>query len=215
MAYLAIAMSAEQSFQKKRRLFSAFVLSKADQEMCAAAAASNDLLLRWFRLVPKENLHLTLHFYGDQEDAWAERVKAVFRSATADHRTERGGGGIELQFDCAGFFPDFRRPRVFWLGSKVLPPEMVELVARVNRGFKEADLQFEEAGREFFPHLTVGRLKKRESALPPKGWADRVVAPFKDNADWAFRVSIQNIGLFESHLSPKGPTYDLLGEYPL
>src|ERR1700692_971835 len=75
-------------------------------ELRGADASSSKNKARWVR---PENLHVTLKFIGNVD---ADKLDSI-RNALAEVRSE---GGVELNFRGLGFFPNEKRPRVFWAG---------------------------------------------------------------------------------------------------
>ena len=106
--------------------------------------------------VRAQNLHYTLRFLGEVEEA---RIPAVTHAA---RDAVRGAASFRLALGGAGAFPDFRRPRVLWIGARQ-GGEALELLAKSlqealrRQGFGRAD-------QPFRAHLTVGRV--RDAARP-------------------------------------------------
>ena len=134
------------------RLFAAVPLSPA-----ALGAAKSTLQrleaegwpVRWVR---EAGLHLTLKFLGEQPPESATGIaRAMDGVATRHRRFVMRLGGI-------GAFPNFRRPRVVWMG--VTPDPRLELL---HHDVEEAcaSLGFDVEGRAFRPHLTLARVRDR------------------------------------------------------
>ncbi len=97
-------------------------------------------------------LHLTLKFLGEQPPESATGIaRAMDGVATRHRRFVMRLGGI-------GAFPNFRRPRVVWMG--VTPDPRLELL---HHDVEEAcaSLGFDVEGRAFRPHLTLARVRDR------------------------------------------------------
>src|SRR5579864_821033 len=77
-----------------------------DELRAADASSSSKDRARWVR---PENLHVTLKFIGNLD---ASKLDSI-RAALAEVRSETG---VQLRFRGLGFFPNDRRPRVFWAG---------------------------------------------------------------------------------------------------
>src|SRR5207249_53247 len=79
------------------------------EALWAATARARDLGLpvKWVR---GEGLHLTLKFLGDVADEREPELAAALTRAAA------GARGLALALGGFGEFPDFRRPRVVWVG---------------------------------------------------------------------------------------------------
>jgi len=130
------------------RLFVALNLPPPVREaLWAATARLRDLELpvKWVR---GEGVHLTLKFLGDVADEREPELAAALTSAAAGART------LSLALGGFGVFPDFRRPRVVWVG--IAPEPGLEILQhRVEQEF--AALGFPTEARPFRPHVTLGR----------------------------------------------------------
>ena len=144
--------------------------------------------IRW---VSADHLHLTLLFIGyvprDTGRDIAERLQAPFAVPAFD-----------LAVGGPGTFPEAGGPRVVWLGitEGVAPLQVVarEVAARL------ADVEFRREARPFSPHLTLGRFKERGHAADRDALLAEQVRP-------AGRCRVDHVTLYQSRLSPQGPTY--------
>src|SRR2546423_921021 len=73
--------------------------------------------LSWIR---EPQLHLTVKFLGEQPDDMAPRIADAMRGVGARNRV------VDAQIGGIGAFPNFRRPRVVWIG--VTPEPKLELL---------------------------------------------------------------------------------------
>src|ERR1700722_2452166 len=73
---------------------------------------------RWVRT---EGIHVTLKFIGEVNE---DRVAAIESALDA----VKSSGPVEMSFRGVGFFPDARRPRVFWAGIEG-SPNLAEIAA--------------------------------------------------------------------------------------
>lgn len=136
------------------------------------------------------NLHLTLRFCGDVEPA---RVEAL-GDAVAPWVRRLPPPAVRLVG--GGAFPDAHRPRFLWIGvESALEP----LVGAIEGAVRAFGLGPQERG--YVPHLTVGRVRD--------GRADRVAAALLEVGEVASFMP-DRVGLFESHLGPDGPRYELI-----
>ena len=106
------------------------------------------LAARWVRI---EGVHLTLKFIGEVPPEKIEPIKASLARI-------RIPDSIELKFRNVGFFPNERRPRVFWAGIEA-GPELGSLAAAVETSLEPLGIAKEQ--RAFSPHLTLARLEPR------------------------------------------------------
>jgi len=137
--------------------------------------------------------HLTLKFLGETKaDAMALTQQAL-QTVRFESFALRAGG--------AGFFPGLQRPRVIWVGLTQGAPECAELSLLVDQAL--APIGFAPETKAFRPHLTLGRIRKDRR----DPWRDAVseIAAIQ----WP-QIQIDSFALYESELSPQGPTYTLL-----
>jgi 2'-5' RNA ligase len=167
-----------------KRLF--FALSCPPEQRRAIAQWRNALQLRSGRPVPADNFHLTLLFLG------AVGVAQIGEICTAAAKVRVPGEPLRLVLDRLDVW---RRAGVLVLAPEQAPPELLRLVYALEQAM--LPFGFEDAPKEFRPHLTLMRdyrMPVPESAAAPEFFlrADRFV-------------------LFESH---KG-RYRVLAEWPL
>ena len=150
--------------------------------------------LRWEQ---RERYHLTLQFLGPVRESGPVVEGLAAAVARRDPFPFRLGG--------AGAFPKPGRARVVWIGAAAGGDDLVALAGAVAAGLRPAG--YEPDRQTFHPHLTVARLKV------PDNVADVLAAIGADPVGEPFTVT--EIVLFESRLSPKGPTYTDLGRFVL
>jgi len=149
------------------------------------------------RWVPMEQIHLTLAFLGEVDDAGLQRLTEELATIQAP--------GLELRFCGTGCFPDRRRPRVLWVGLEP-EPLLSSLASLVRKALLACSIPQED--RPFSPHITLARLK-----FP----AVREVAPFLDQPpkQQLPPVAVREFILFQSSLTPKGAIHTPLRRFPL
>ena len=144
--------------------------------------------VRW---VDSDNIHLTLKFLGDVEEAALPDVTRAVESVSAR------SPAFTLTTTAAGGGPHAGKARVIWVhvGGDLEP-----LNALVG-GLEEAmePLGFAREKRKFMPHLTLGRARKAPVTLPPDTPCQQV----------SFRVD--RVTVFKSELRPDGAAYAPLG----
>jgi RNA 2',3'-cyclic 3'-phosphodiesterase len=164
-------------------------------EIIAATAALRECApeLAW---VSEPQLHLTLKFLGDVEEARVDEIAAAVSAVAGRHRE------LLMALSGIGAFPNFRRARVVWMG--------VEHEARLELLHHDLELAceqigFEVEGRTFRPHLTLARVKQElgEDRL-------RALARAGKQIDYRSDFIVRSIDLMRSELSQTGPTYTTL-----
>jgi 2'-5' RNA ligase len=149
------------------------------------------LPVKWVR---PEALHLTLKFLGDVDDASEPNLRAALGQVA-------GGGPVSLHIEGFGVFPDFRRPRIVWVG--VEPDPALELLQhRVEQVF--APLGFPTDARAFRPHLTLGRAAREARPRDFTGLEDTLSSlPFDATA------IVPDLDLMQSTLQSGGAVYQV------
>lgn len=193
----------------------AVVLPDALRRTLAALPATlhtGDADVKW---VEPQNLHLTLKFLGDAEDSRLAALTEALRAAVRPHLP------FTITIQGIGAFPNAQHPRIIWVGIAEGAPALIALAASVDRAC--AKLGFPKDVRPFAPHLTIGRLRQAEAAAPrPSGQRVRSsrgpasLAESLKTADYRGGppIPVGHVTLFQSTLSPHGPTYTPLAELP-
>lgn len=102
--------------------------------------------LSWSRV---QNLHITTKFIGEWPQ---ERLEEMKRALAATATT----GPIEIAVRGLGWFPNERRPRVFWAGIDGGEP-LCALARATEQAVARLGVPVEE--RAYSPHLTLARIK--------------------------------------------------------
>ena len=162
------------------------------EALWAATAPLRDLGLpvKWVR---GEAVHLTLKFLGDVADEREPEVVAALTRAAAGART------LSLVLGGFGVFPDFRRPRVVWVG--IAPEPGLEILQhRVEQEF--APLGFPTEARPFRPHITLGRAARDARPVAFSG-----LEAVLDRLEFAETALVSALDLMQSTLQSGGPVY--------
>jgi len=168
---------------------------QAEVKRAAGRSAAD---VKW---VPAENVHLTLQFLGAVPEERLEAVKQAVAGAAS------AAPAADLEVRGVGGFPSARRPRVVWAGLAGQVAALAQLVR--DLGARLAPLGFPPEDRPFSPHLTLGRARDPRGA---QGLASALAqAGELPGASW----HAAEVTLFQSHLSPSGPRYEVLLRAPL
>jgi 2'-5' RNA ligase len=176
------------------------VQEQIQQETEPLRKAIGASLVRW---VPVQNIHLTLKFLGDVSPASVDILSQMLR-AEADSCP-----AFDMHISGVGSFPSLRRPRVLYIGIQAPAPKrasgLCELEA-LYRGIESAcaRLGYESEGRDFSPHLTLGRVKQDASALDQQR-IRRTLEETKIDSLGTARVN--SVHLYKSDLKPTGSVY--------
>ena len=99
---------------------------------------------------PIKNLHVTTKFIGEWPEGRLDEMKAALASVPV-------AGSIEIAVKGVGWFPNQRRPRVFWAG--VDGGEPLRTLARATED-AVAELGVPVEKRDYSPHLTLARIRE-------------------------------------------------------
>jgi 2'-5' RNA ligase len=154
---------------------------------------------RWVR---EGNIHLTIVFLGSVEENIVEDLKETVGSVVS------GFTVFTVKLSGVGVFPNFRKPRVFWIG---LDGDR-EGLSRLRHELQEALTVFglQEEKRPFRAHLTLGRFKDR---LDNDEELKRILDRYHGITSELF--SLDELVLFKSDLKPSGPVYTKMASWPL
>jgi 2'-5' RNA ligase len=165
------------------------------ERISAGVRGAVDTLLKasWVRA---DRMHLTLHFLGSVDDGFEQRVRQVLSNPLRV-------APFDVTFHGLGFFPERGSPHVLWLGIR----DGLEPLRRIEKTLADGlGIQRDHPG-PFTPHLTLARLRDR---APRTRFAE--IARFPASAGPS---RIDRVTLYESRLSPAGPTYVPLAAAPL
>jgi 2'-5' RNA ligase len=177
----------------------------------AVAAATLELIARLqaasARLAPRsritwvtaDRLHITIRFIGHVDESRAGEIHDVLRPSF-------GVAPFDLTVGGVGTFPPKGSPRVVWAGLGRGREQLITLEPAVSERLAQVRVPRED--RPYNPHLTLARVRDAAGLRP---------TPFVGNlGDIALgTMPVDAITLFESRLSPKGPTYVALARTPL
>ncbi|NLW07259.1 MAG: RNA 2',3'-cyclic phosphodiesterase [Clostridia bacterium] len=172
------------------RLFIAINFSGAFKAKITALQAELRQLPVAVKWVESENIHLTLKFLGEVKPERLATISEALKDAC------RGIGPLDVEAKGTGVFPNWRSPRVVWIGVSAGTP-LLELQQRITVAF--ADLGF--PADAFKPHITLGRLRPGVAAGPLQDKLQKLA-----DMSWG-REKVRAINLMESHLSHRGARY--------
>jgi RNA 2',3'-cyclic 3'-phosphodiesterase len=148
---------------------------------------------------PRENLHLTLRFFGEVQEPTADELDAEL--AEIAKRTP----AFDVQLKGAGFFGK-DDPHTLWAGVAE-NAALKKLAADCERAARRAGLKAET--RKFAPHVTLAYLGVTEIAR---------VHAFESRLGLfaAHPFTVESLGLYSSWIRKSAPSlYRLEADYPL
>jgi len=183
----------------KKRLFVAVPLPDAAHRAIQKLQNEMKRFARDAKWVNTTGVHLTLKFLGYVEPERIGLICGTLQTSAEHH------GPVALHVRGAGFFPNPRRPAVFWAGveSERLPLLQKDVEERM------ASLGFEKENRPFSPHLTLARFRDPHGLLPLTHEAEK----WKDFSFHQFTAD--QFCLFESILRRSGAEYHVVQSFKL
>jgi len=184
---------------KDVRLFVALDVPDRVREALAELSArlkKTCLSARWMRL---ESVHITLKFIGEVSLETVEKIRQALGSLPQFPP-------ILLRFAGLGFFPNARRPRVFWAGVEA-GPQLATLAGAIEAKLGPLGIPAEK--RDFHPHLTLARFE------PPQGTQALVAAVEALGTPEFGSETFHEFHLHQSVLKHSGAEYTRLVTYSL
>ena len=144
--------------------------------------------VKWVRA---ENLHVTLKFLGETQP---EKLTPLQNGLALIRSPEP----VRLEFRSLDFFPNDKRPRVFWAGMEA-SANLKSLAADIDYAAHRLGFPLEE--RPFTPHLTLARFQ-------PPGIAPKLRELIQGRSAQSFgSLTTSEFHLIESKLKPGGAEY--------
>lgn len=119
------------------------------------------------RLIPRDKLHLTMAFLGQQPASALPRLRDILCDMVVPPMT--------LEIDCYGYF---KRPRIAWAGMSAPPPALLAVQAELMAKLAAAGFSTTTHG-DFKPHITLARDATAAPPIfagPPLRWEVRTLA---------------------------------------
>ena len=134
-----------------------------------------------------QNLHLTLHFFGETTQENLEKIKTSMLSVKRCVRP------FMVEVSKLGGFPQTHRSRVIWLGLKP-QGQLRKLHQEIQRSLRNVGLSTDP--RSYTPHLTIGRARNKPVDMTQQSvtLTDTTIG----------HLNVDRMVLYESRLSPGG-----------
>ena len=159
--------------------------------------ASTGADVRW---ETDDKLHCTVKFLGDTSASLLEGISGILlRSGSATPP-------FVVRYSTVGCFPNFRDPRVVWIGMENGDGTLQNLYRSLEDALESLGFAREE--RKFHPHVTLGRVKSRRGI-------DNLLRTLETLTFDAGQVTLRQIELIKSELKPAGSVYTILKSIPL
>ncbi|MBN2413803.1 RNA 2',3'-cyclic phosphodiesterase [candidate division KSB1 bacterium] len=147
---------------------------------------------RGVRWVNPDGIHLTLKFLGDVQE------KDIVKIAEAVKTSVNGFMPVKIKIANTGAFPNFKRPRVIWIGVEEPTGQLVEIHRVIEQELEK--LEYEKENRNFSPHLTLGRIKSSDGI-------EKITNKLSNREINFGEFTAVEIIIMKSELKPSGAVY--------
>jgi 2'-5' RNA ligase len=179
------------------RLFIAIQIPDEIRSQFAALLKEFRVIAPQAKWVRPENLHVTLKFLGETESSKLTALQNALSTVVCER-------SVALEFHGLGFFPNEKRPRVFWAGMQS-SPNLQSLAASLDRAVHKLGFPLED--RPFAPHLTLARFQ-------PAVAAPKLLEAVHEKMPHLFgSLRASEFHLVESKLKPTGAEYTNLQSF--
>lgn len=148
--------------------------------------------------VEKENLHITFQFVGDVKPTQLDDLEESFLSSISSCESQ------SFRVEGLEFFPA-KQARLIWLSLNSQNKQFSKAVKRLQNLLKQQGFKLDS--KEFIPHITLGRIKSNLM----KAQIEFILQNKIELQD----IDVNEITLFASNLTKKGPNYRILQTYNL
>lgn len=148
-----------------------------------------------------DNIHLTLKFLGDTEEKIIDEIAAGLQQAVQNTPC------FTITVQGTGAFPNFKRPRVIWIGAKSEGDQLQKLASQIHDCM--TNFGFEKEKRRFSAHLTLARVKDARGIEP-------IMEKLRSYDQFvAGTFDVKELYLIKSELHPAGAIYTPLKKIDL
>jgi 2'-5' RNA ligase len=175
-----------------KRLFAAIKIHPSPRYISLFNEITLSLRHERIKWVEPSNMHLTLKFFGETDEAKIPAICQALESAVALSKP------FTLKISNTGIFGSRYDPKVLWFGIEN-QNELEELARNI---FTElAKYGWEQDRQNFVPHLTIGRIKElKDKPLFQKNISKYTSVEIQDE-------NVTEIILYQSILRREGPLY--------
>lgn len=193
--------SREEPYMNTIRAFIAVEIDPQTKQKISGLISSlkkSNADVKW---VAEEQMHLTLKFLGNIEQTKIQEISDTLNSISAN------SSPFTIHLSQLGAFPNIDHPRVIWLGIDKGADMLKTFAEKIELGLEKLRIKRETRG--FKSHLTLGRVKSSKNML-------NLVKLLKETAFYSETdISIDELILFQSTLTPKNAIYTILSKNKL
>ncbi len=183
------------------RTFTAIDPDKAGREKLLSFSERAKMAIRgYINWTKRENLHFTLKFLGEISPERLQEVIHLLNKLCTKYTPFRA------TISGTGFFPDIRKPRIFWAGLREGREEITRIAKEIETDCEY--LGFEREKREFKSHITLARIRDPHIRIDHK-----MLETISKEEICSFNVD--RIILYKSDLTQEGAVYSVMKEFYL
>ncbi len=164
------------------------------QEIIRESESSN------IKYVEKENIHLTLKFFGEIDDEKLEQIIDIINQSIKNYEA------YTIKVVNIGAFPNIYNPRVIWTGIKDKNKTTIKLIEELDKKFNKIGFKKE---KNYTPHITIGRVKN----ISDKEKLSQTLKSLSKK--YHGKMEVKKIIIKSSTLTPDGPIYKNIKEFDL
>ena len=148
------------------------------------------------RVVPLENLHITMSFLGEIPMSIIDNVTVELLQVDFTR--------FKISLQRLGAFPSLRRINVIWIGIDEGREKLEEIFQLLRPRLRKAGV--EKIGQRFSPHITIARVKSRRNI----DQLSKTISSLRNV--YLGEAVLNTLKLKKSVLTPKGPIYSTIIE---
>jgi len=186
------------------RTFIAIELPKEIKDSLARLQEQLKLAQADTKWVAPENIHLTLKFLGERDDKKVEKIKQVMDEIATRNKS------FQIRISLLGAFPKIDSPRIIWVGIDKGDSETKQIAQELETEIAKVGIPKED--RPFSSHITIGRTRSNLNLKNLVQELKKLEGIFEQENQ---EFNTTKITLFKSTLTPIGPIYERLKEFPL
>jgi 2'-5' RNA ligase len=183
-----------------KRLFAAIKINPDDAFLNHFSEIQKSLQHERIKWVEDYNIHITLKFFGETEEAKISEISRVLNEVAFSTSV------FSLTLHNLGIFGSSYDPRIVWVGIE--PYANLESPIKLIRDKLEV-IGYNPDRQNLVPHLTLGRIK----FLRDKRLFQQIIDQNKNIISQ--EITVDRIILFESILKKEGPVYLALQTFQL
>ena len=187
----------------KRRLFIAIPIPSVPRaEITASLEESGMGQYNCARIVPEENLHITLKFLGDVEEKEIVFVEEALEGVV---KNTKELVSTVVTLEKFAYVPHGKDPRMLWVvGNGNASGVLGRVRSEIDKSLGRKNVFIQKDNRRFQTHITVVRFKGPCGKELPQALQLNKVS-----------FGVVEASLMEAHLSPSGVTYEDLYTVPV